>query len=302
MRIGIGLNVSGSIDQTIERAIKLRDRGFRSMWASQISGPDTLTVLALVGRELPTLNLGTAVIPIQPRHPAMLAAQARTVQDAIGANLSLGIGLSHQVMVEGMWGLSFDRPVHFMREYVEALAPMLRGEPVNYRGERVTAVIPSSVGPKNVKAPSLLLAALGPVMLKLAGELTDGTLLWMTGQKTIAAHVTPVITGAATAAGRPAPQIICALPVAISSDLAGARERINETYAIYGTLPSYKAMLVKEGAKSPADAALIGSREQVTDLIGKLADAGVTEFSGAASGNAAERDETMDLLASLANS
>jgi 5,10-methylenetetrahydromethanopterin reductase len=139
MDIALGLIVDGPLDQTIELATQLRARGFSRMWASQILGPDTLTVLAIVGRELRDVDLGTAVVPIQPRHPSMLAAQARTVQEAIGGRLSLGVGLSHQRIVEGMWGISFDRPALYMEEYLAALAPMLRGEPVAAKGERVSA-------------------------------------------------------------------------------------------------------------------------------------------------------------------
>ena len=230
----------------------------------------------------------------------MLAAQARTTQDSIGGHLSLGVGLSHQVVVEGLWGLSFDRPAAYMREYLEALAPMLRGEKVNIHGERISAVTDSPVGPKDVSAPSLLVAALGPVMLRTAGQLTDGTVLWMTGPKTVASHIAPVLREAAAAAGRPAPQIVCALPVTVTKDVAGARERSNVAFAIYPTLPSYAAMLEREGAKEPADISLIGSREQVTDLVGQLAEAGVTEFSANATGTSQEREDTLALFAELA--
>ena len=147
--------------------------GFSSLWASQIFGPDTLTTLAIVGHELRDLDLGTAVVPIQPRHPSMLAAQARTVEGAIGGHLSLGIGLSHQVVVEGLWGISFDKPATYMREYVEALSPMLRGENVATSGERLKVVSMSPVGPTDPGTPSLIIAALGPVMLDLAGRLAD---------------------------------------------------------------------------------------------------------------------------------
>ena len=238
MKIATGLNISDSVEKTIEQAKRLRDLGIRDVWSSQVTGPDTLTALAIVGRDVPELNVGTAVIPIQPRHPAMLAAQARTVQGAIGGQLSLGVGLSHQVMVVGMWGLSFDRPASFMHEYLEALGPMLRGETLNFHGERVTAVTTGEVGPRGVRAPSLLVAALGPKMLESAGALTDGTLLWMTGRDTVRTHVAPRIRDAAAAAGRPEPRIVCALPVCVTSDVAGARERINKSLAIYPTLPS----------------------------------------------------------------
>ncbi len=296
MDIAIGLTADGPLDQTIELASQLRARGFTRMWSSQILGPDTLTVLAIVGRELRDVDFGTAVVPIQPRHPAMLAAQARTVQEAIGGRLSLGVGLSHQRIVEGMWGISFDRPASYMEEYLAALAPMLHGQPVAAKGERVSAFATGPVGPKEVRAPSLLVAALGPKMLELAGTLTDGTLLWMTGVKTIASHVTPTIKGAAAGAGRPAPRIVCSLPIAVTGDVRATREKVNETLAIYGRLPSYRAMLDREGAAGPADVGLFGSREQVLEQLDDLAQAGVTEFSAVVSASADDRDATYDAL------
>ncbi|HVB51683.1 MAG TPA: TIGR03564 family F420-dependent LLM class oxidoreductase [Acidimicrobiales bacterium] len=301
MRIAIGLDVDGPIEKTLERAHRLHDRGFRSLWSSQIFGPDTLTVLAIVGRELPDLDLGTAVVPIQPRHPSMLATQARTVQDAIGGHLSLGVGLSHQVVVEGLWGIAFDKPATHMREYIEALAPMLRGEKVNVQGELVKAVSMGPLGPKEVETPSLLIAALGPKMLELAGAFTDGTVLWMTGPKTIAAHISPTLRAAAEKADRGEPRVVCSLPITVTADPVGARERLNKEYALYATLPSYAAMLEREGAKDPADVSLVGSKEQVLEQLHGLAQAGVTEFSGAPSGTGDERDAAIDVLLDYQN-
>ena len=296
MDIAVGLDVNGSIDANLERATALRDRGFSRLWSSQIFGPDTLTVLAILGRELRDLDLGTAVVPIHPRHPTMLAAQARTVQDAIGGRLSLGIGLSHKVTVEDMWGLSFERPAQYMREYLDALAPMLRGEKVSTAGERVSAVTLGQLGPRDVRTPSLLVAALAPRMLEMAGALTDGTLLWMTGVKTIASHVTPTITAAADAAGRPAPRVVCSLPISVTNDVAGTVAAANETLAIYGQLPSYKAMLEREGASAPGDVGLFGTHEQVLEQLHELANAGVTEFSASLTGARDDHDATLETL------
>ncbi len=296
MRIAVSLDTNGPVEATIERASRLAERGFTNFWSSQIFGPDTLTVLALVGHELRELNLGTAVVPIQTRHPTMLAAQARTVQDAIGARLSLGVGLSHQMVVEGMWGLSFERPASYMHEYLTALAPLLRGEAVSVKGERVTAVTVGPLGPKDVDTPSLLVAALGTRMLELAGTLADGTLLWMTGRHTIQSHVGPTIRAAAARANRGEPRIVCSLPIAVTGDPQGARERINNDYALYATLPSYAAMLEKEGEREPAGVSLIGSKSQVLDQLHGLSEAGVTEFSGAASGTKEEREAALDTL------
>jgi F420-dependent oxidoreductase-like protein len=296
MRIAISLDTDGPIEKTVERAMVLRETGFTSLWASQIFGPDTLTVLAIVGRELRDLDLGTAVVPVQPRHPSMLAAQARTVQEAMGGHLSLGIGLSHQVVVEGLWGISFDRPAAYMREYLDALVPMLRGEKVATKGERVSAVAMGVLGPKETATPGLLVAALGPKMLEMAGAETDGTVLWMTGVKTIASHIAPTIKAAAAAAGRPSPRIVCSLPIVVTDDVAATTEAVNTSLAVYGTLPSYQAMLEREGASSPADVGLLGSREQVLEKLNGLAEAGVTEFSAAISGSARERDATYEVL------
>lgn len=296
MRIAVGLDTEGPLEKTLERAAALRSTGFTSLWSSQIFGPDTLTVLAILGREFRDLDLGTAVVPVQPRHPSMLAAQARTVQEAMGGHLSLGIGLSHQVVVEGLWGISFERPAAYMREYVDALAPMLRGEQVSVKGERVSAVTMSALGPRETAAPSLLVAALGPKMLQLAGAKTDGTVLWMTGVKTIASHIAPTIRDAAAAAGRPSPRIVCSLPIVVTNDVAATTAAVNTSLAVYGTLPSYQAMLEREGASSPADVGLIGSRERVLEQLHGLAEAGVTEFSAAISGDTVERDATYEVL------
>ncbi len=296
MRIGVGLDLDGSTDQAVERARRLADRGFRSLWSSQIFGPDTLTLLAIIGRELPDVDLGTAVVPVQPRHPSMLAAQARTVQDAIGGRLTLGVGLSHQVIVEGLWGIAFDRPVTYLREYLAALAPMLRGEPVAVHGELVSATATGALGPADVAAPRLVVAALGPKMLALAGTVTDGTVLWMTGRRTIAEHIRPSIDAAAAAAGRARPSVICSLPVVVTDDPDAARAMVNKTFAVYATLPSYHAMLEREGVSDPAGVALIGSHESVVDQLRSLADAGVSEFSGVVVGSADERHASLDAM------
>jgi 5,10-methylenetetrahydromethanopterin reductase len=296
VEIAIGLDVDGPLDKTLERATQLRAKGFTRMWSSQIFGPDTLTVLAIVGHELRDLDLGTSVVPIQTRHPTMLAAQARTVQDAIGGRLSLGIGLSHKVTVENLWHLSFERPAHYMGEYLAALAPMLRGEKIDVTGERVGATTFGALGPKEVETPSLLMAALAPKMLEFAGTYADGTLTWMTGVKTIAEHVVPTINAAAEKAGKSTPRVVCSLPISVTNDVGDTRENVNKTLAIYGQLPSYRAMLDREGAEGPADVGLFGTREQVLEQLHALEEAGTTEFSASMAGNPGDRDATYETL------
>jgi len=298
VRIGGLVDSSAPIEEVVADTQRLAGAGLASAWASQVFGHDTLTLLALVGARVPGIELGTAVVPIQPRHPAMLAAQAATVQSAIGGRLALGVGLSHQVVVEGMWGLGFERPASFLREYLQVLVPMLRGERVDFAGERLRAV--SGPLPQVTGATPVYVAALGPVMLQIAGELADGTVTWMTGTKTVATHIVPRITAAAEAAGRAAPRVVVGLPVCVTDDPHAARERIDRALAIYPTLPSYRAMLDREGATSASDIALVGTEEEVAAGISRLADAGATDLTASVIASTAERERTWRLLAELA--
>ena len=300
MRIGAGLETNGTVEQVVDRAKRIASTGVSSLWSSQIFGHDALTVLAIVGREVPEVEVGSAVIPVHPRHPMILAAQALTVQDACGGRFCLGIGLSHKMVVEGIWGLSFDRPAEFMREYLSILMPLLEGEQVSFAGELMST---NTIGPlegANGNPPSVLVAALGPAMLDLTGELADGTITWMTGPRTIEQHVVPRITASAERAGRRAPRVAVNLPVCVTSDPDAAREVADKTFAIYGQLPSYRAMLDREGAPGPADVSIVGDAEEVAAQIRVFEAIGTTDFAGALFGSREERDRTADLLGELA--
>ncbi|HEY1636069.1 MAG TPA: LLM class F420-dependent oxidoreductase [Acidimicrobiales bacterium] len=300
MRHGVIIDVSKPIDGVVEQVSKLAEQGVATAWCSQIFGYDALTLLAVVGREVPGIELGTAVVPTYPRHPVMLAAQALTTQAATGGRLVLGIGLSHQIVIEGMFGYSFDRPARHMREYLSALMPLLDGQAVSHQGETVSA---NTMAPLDVvvdEPPPVLLAALGPTMLKLAGQRTAGTVTWMTGPATIASHIVPSITKAAEDAGKPPPRVAVGLPVAVTTDVERARETADRTFAIYGQLPSYRAMLDREGAEGPAHVAIVGDEESVASQIQAVADAGATDFSAAPFGSADEISHTVGLIATLA--
>ncbi len=206
MRIGQMIWSMGSLDTFLANVRAAAEHGYTTAWTPQILGADPLTVLTVAGREVPNVELGTAVVPTYPRHPNILAAQALTVQALIGNRLTLGLGTSHKMLVEGFWGYSFDRPARHMREYLEALLPLVRGEPVNYQGETLKAVFPLPLDIPGASPPPVLLAALAPAMPRLAGAVADGTITWLTGVKTIANHIVPSITAAAEAAGQPAPR------------------------------------------------------------------------------------------------
>jgi F420-dependent oxidoreductase-like protein len=299
MRYGVMLDTSKSVDEVVAAARSLRDTGFQMAAAAQVFDHDALTLLALVGSQVPDLELATAVVPTYPRHPVVLATQALTVQQATGGRLTLGIGLSHQVVIEGMFGYSFDKPARHMREYLSALLPLLRGEQVQFEGETLKAATMAPLG-VHTTPPSVLLAALAPVMLKLAGGMADGTITWMTGRQTIESHIVPKLTAAADAAGRPAPRVVAGLPVCVTEDVDAARARAAQDFVIYGYLPSYKAMLDKEGAEGPGDVAVVGDEDAVAAQLAALADAGATDFMAAPFGSAEEIARTMALLSSLA--
>jgi F420-dependent oxidoreductase-like protein len=302
LRIGSLIAVDRSVPDTVTQLRRYAEAGLDHAWAVQIFGPDALTLLAAAGAQAPGIALGTGVVPVYPRHPMMLAQQVLTVQSATANRLILGIGLSHQVVVEGMWGISFDKPARYMKEYLAALMPLLRGETVSVTGERITTNAFAPIDIPEVSAPPVLVAALGSAMLKLAGTVADGTVTWMTGTQTIEAHIAPTIRAAAEAAGRPAPRIAVSLPVCVTADVTAAAERANADFAIYPNLPSYKAMLDKEGADHPSDIALMGDEDAVVAAIERLAAAGATDFVASIIGTAEERDRTFQLLSEVARS
>lgn len=275
MRIGIFAG-DGSLEELLEQARTVEAEGFDSFWLPQIFGTDALCAHTLIGHSVPRIELGTSVIPTYPRHPAALAAQALTVSAASGGRLTLGIGLSHQLVIEGMFGYSYEKPVRHMREYLSALVPLLDGEAADVEGETLMAKVELAVA--DALPVPVLVAALGPQMLKLAAERTAGTVTWMTGPKTLGEHTVPTISRAAAAAGRGDMRVVGALPVAVTDDAAASRAKAATVFEMYGMLPSYRAMLDREGAAGPEDVALIGTAAEVRSGVEAMRDAGVSDF------------------------
>jgi len=278
MRIGVmadhGFAPMANLDPLVDQARDLERRGFAALWLPHIFGVDAMTALAVVGRETRSIGLGTAVVPTYPRHPAAMAQQALTVQTASSGRFALGIGLSHKMVIEGMFGLSFEQPARHMRAYLEVLAPLLRGAAAPQGGEF------SFRGALQFQAPPvpLLVAALGPVMLRIAGELADGTLTWMTGPRTLENHTLPRLREAAKAAGRPEPRVVAGMPIRLTNDVATAREKVGRALAMYGQVPSYRAMLDREGAAGPADIAILGDERALRDALARLRSIGVSDL------------------------
>lgn len=276
MKISIFFGGTQDVQGQVNAVLEAEEEGFDGIWFGQIFGPDALTVLALAGEKTKRIELGTSVVPTYPRHPVVMAQQALTTQAASGGRFTLGLGLSHHTVVESMWGLSYERPAVHMREYLSVVLPLLEEGRVSFRGEffRVNASLQVPVP----KPPPVLIAALAPAMLKLAGERTGGTITWMVGRRTLETHIVPRITKAAEAAGRPPPRVVVGLPIAVVDDVQAAREKAARSFQVYGTLPNYQRVLEKEGASGPADVAIVGDEGQVEQQLRDLASAGATDF------------------------
>lgn len=287
MKIGIGigeiaLGAEGTpldLHQLAAEAQRAERDGFASVWVANISGVDALTTIAVLGQKTERIALGTAVVPTFSRHPVVMAQQALTTQAACNGRFVLGVGLSHKIVIESSLGLSWDKPFSHMSEYLAVLAPLIRQGRVRFKGEQFKVASMLNV-PGAAPCP-ILVAALAPKMLALAGTVADGTCTWMTGPKTVRDHVAPSIRQAAVTAGRPEPRIAVALPIAVHDDEAAARAAAGKRYAVYGALPSYRAMLDREGAAGPAEVAVVGSESAVLDQLNALAAAGATDFIAA---------------------
>lgn len=302
MRIGLKSTVTnhGSLEQLATEAREAHQRGLASVWVPNYFGMDALTSLAMVGRQVPEIRLGTSIVPIYTRHPFALAQQALTVQAAVGGRLTLGIGLSHPDVVEGAWGLSYDRPAQTMARYLQDLAAMTA--PSAARAGVVP--VPDEPTPPRVQGAESLevvVAALGPRMVRIAGALADGVVLWCMGPVAISA-VAASLREAAAGAERKPPQVVAALPVVVTGAPAQVRKVLAERYASVDAQPSYRRALDAEGARSVADISLVGSPDEVGEGLSRLAEAGVTEFTAMIPATGDDRDRTLELLSTAARS
>jgi F420-dependent oxidoreductase-like protein len=303
MRIGTMLSMPGDnsgVTALVERATAAEAAGFASVWLPQVFTIDALTILALAGGATRTIELGTAVVPTYPRHPIALATQALTVQDATRNRLALGIGLSHKFVIENMFGLDFSKPIPHMKDYLTILNGLLAGERVQHKGAEYA--VSAQIAVAGTKKPPVIVAALGPAMLKLSGRLADGTLTWMGGIDYLRDVAVPTMTAAASAAKRPAPRFVAMVPTLLTSNVAAGRDTVNTTFAMYGQVPSYRATLDRGGAVAPADVAVIGTEAAIEAGVKAYANVGVTDFVAVVPTGAAGTKATMEFLPQLARS
>lgn len=316
MRIGVMVGPErgryrSKVDRLRADARWAEEAGLASAWIPQIPDDfDALTAAALAGAETTRIEVGTAVVPVQPRHPIALAQQALSVQAICSGRLSLGLGVSHHWIIDEMLGLPYEHPAPTMRSYLDVLDQALRGPgPVDAENEQFRVHNPLDI--TDVAPTSILLAALGPAMLKLAGERTDGTILWMADERAIASHVVPRITGAAEAAGRPAPRVVAGVPVCLCSDkeIEAAIARTNRILAEAEMSPNYQRLLDHGDAREVGDILAAGSESSIEKRLRAFADAGTTDVSMRVVPIGDNRDEliasarrTRAFLASLAGS
>jgi F420-dependent oxidoreductase-like protein len=288
-------NAGAPVADYIEDLRGLREQGFDTIWSPQLPwDPDTMTAMAIALRELDGITLGTSVVPIQNRHPMALAQTALTLSSLSGSRFRLGIGLTHAMVTEDMWGIPWDRPVRRLTEYLDGLLPLLAGQKADAGGELYTTRGQLAVA--GASPPPVYVAALGPQLLRIAGRRVTGTITWMTGARTLAGHVVPTLRRAAAQTGAPG-EVVTGLPVCVTDDLGAVRQLAAREYAIYGTLPSYRAMLDREGLDGPAEVALIGDEDTVAARLAELESAGVTEFSATVFGRGDEdRARTLAFL------
>ncbi len=305
MRIGIGFGVvageDGSLPSVIARCQQAEKDGFASAWLTHIFGNDAIIALALAGQVTSRIELGTFVVPTYPRHPVALAQQALTASAATGGRFTLGIGLSHKVLIENILGLDYSKPIRHTREYLSVLMPLMEGQPAQFQGQEYRVSARLSV--PGAARPDVIVAALGPQMLALTGRMADGTGTWMGGPKYLETVAIPTITAAAREAGRKAPRIVSGFPIAVTTNAEAAKAAAAKIFAGYGAMPSYRAILDREGAAEPSGIAVIGTEAEVRSQLRHLEAIGVTDFLGATypvEGDPAIKERTHSLLAEVA--
>lgn len=303
----IGLTGGGTtVEQIVAQAQQAEADGFTSLWYASVVMGDPLVPMAIAGRATSRIELGTGVLQTYPCHPLLQANRVASAAAAMGRpGLTVGIGPSHAQVVEGTYGYSYARPGRNTEEYVTALAGLLRGEQIDYEGVDWTVHSAGFMAPVVQPVP-VLLSALGPRLLRVAGEQADGAILWMAVARAIEEHVVPKITKAAADAGRGAPRIVAGLPVAVHEDKVEAREALGFWSTAFRDMPNYRRILEVGGNSDAADAGLSGDEKSVTAQLQSLIDAGATDIWASVvpvgltrEERRASRQRTTDLLRAL---
>jgi F420-dependent oxidoreductase-like protein len=283
------------VNQFLDEVGAATAAGLRRYWLGDRGTWDALGLLGVAAVQNPAISVGTSVTRTYARHPLALAGHALTTQAISGGRLTLGVGPSHRAIIEQQYGYRFDRPGRHTREYLSCLIPLLRGESVRYGGEQVS--VHGQVMAPGAAPPPVLLAALGPAMLRLAAELTEGTVAMWAGPRVLEDHLVPTLAKHSSALGRAhAPRVVVQVPVCVTGDSDDARGRLLDTYAAAGRMPSYRRVLDREGVETIADVAMIGTEQHVDDSLRRIEDAGATGFVAVPFGDGPEHRRTIEFL------
>jgi 5,10-methylenetetrahydromethanopterin reductase len=284
LRVRIGMTVGGDVrgrpsspPDIVADARRAEEDGFTTAWSVHFSRAyDALTTLAVAGTVTRRIELGVGVVPTYPRHPLALAQQAATAQAFCGGRLTLGVGVSHRPVIEGLHGLPYVAPAAHMREYLSVLGPLLRGEEVHVRGEHFRVeggfVVPGT------SPVSVLVGALSPRMVQVAGELADGVVTWLVGPRTLASTIVAPLQRAAEGAGPRLSRVVAALPVAVTDAPDDARAAADALFGRYNGMENYRRVFGREGVTSVADLAVVGTEADVEKQLQRYADVGVTDL------------------------
>ncbi|GGJ91407.1 putative monooxygenase (luciferase-like) [Streptomyces camponoticapitis] len=306
MTVGVALNATdpdNQIDATVTLAQEAAAAGLRSAWFGQTFGADSPQLAAIVGREVPDLQVGTSAIPVFGRHPLIVSSQALTAQAATHGRYHLGLALGTRFLTEGGFGIPFERPVARLREFLTVLRQLTETGSADFEGELLSAhtPMPARVPGADSGVP-VLVAAMGPQALRATGELADGILPYLAGPRALAEHIVPTVTAAAEAAGRPAPRIVALVHGVVTDDVDAVRETATDALAFYEQIPSYARAIELSGGERAVDVAVIGDERTVAAEVRRYRDAGATEvvFAGTEIAGDADRRRTWDLLGGLA--
>jgi F420-dependent oxidoreductase-like protein len=287
--------ITSGVGGVLEDLTAAEAAGFATYWVAQVGLIDALTLIGAHGDTGSSMEIGTAVISTWERHPHMLAAQALTTQALVGDRLIVGIGLNHRPHVEQHLRLPWHKPVRHLLDYLAILGDLLETGNASFQGE-IWSFEGEGQRP-STGVPKVMVAALGEQVLKVTGRRTDGTILWCVGPKTIRTHIAPIINDAAAGADRPAPGIVCSLPVWVTDDPQPARDFLGAVLGDYANLPSYRAMMDVEGVHGLGELSIVGNEDFVRDAIGEIAASGATDFTPVPMGaNPDEEARTMAVL------
>lgn len=310
MTIGVALpagdagSAQNTVDDLIGQTREAADAGLTSVWFSQLFEHDAITLAALAGRAVPGIAVGTAVVPLYPRHPLILASLAQTAQAATGGRFTLGVGLGVQGLLEPAYGIDYPPPIQHLRESLTVLLQALEGEPIDFDGRTVAAHPPLPTTVAGGEDVPVVVAAMGPQALRVAGELADGTLPFLAGPKALSELIVPTMVRAADAAGAPPPRIIAAVPAIVTDDVDVVRQVAAVQLSAYQSIPSYQKIMAVEGVSHAAELAIIGDEDTVAARLRRYFDAGATEIVLIQSGmrSTRERQRTWRLAGELARS